>query len=203
MIEKQCTKCGQMLSVESFYKDARRPSGLSCWCRTCKRQGVSAYYREAREIRLAYSRKWYEQNKERKLRQSKEWKTANREHYREQQNSYVDSRRADMNRKSREWARDNPDKMKVIRKAHNAKRRSASKSSLTTTELTDWLQSQKKVCYWCGVRCARNYEIDHYTPLSKGGRHETSNLVIACRPCNRRKSARDPLAFANSRGKLF
>lgn len=31
------------------------------------------------------------------------------------------------------------------------------------------------------------YEIDHVIPLAKGGATELSNLVLACRPCNRTK----------------
>jgi 5-methylcytosine-specific restriction endonuclease McrA len=41
------------------------------------------------------------------------------------------------------------------------------------------------ICVYCGKP---GNSIDHVMPLSKGGKHEISNLVIACLPCNIRKS---------------
>jgi hypothetical protein len=35
--------------------------------------------------------------------------------------------------------------------------------------------------------CARNLEIDHIVPVSKGGTSEEGNLQTLCRRCNRRK----------------
>lgn len=72
---------------------------------------------------------------------------------------------------------------------------------MSARELSEWLIAQPKVCHWCGIKCER-CEIDHIIPLSKGGKHERHNLVIACPTCNRRKGARDPIEFAQSVGRL-
>ena len=43
-------------------------------------------------------------------------------------------------------------------------------------------------CHYCG--CAvepKDFEIDHVIPVSRGGRSRLSNLVAACKPCNRSK----------------
>jgi hypothetical protein len=42
-------------------------------------------------------------------------------------------------------------------------------------------------CVYCG---APSDEIDHVMPLSRGGSNQESNLVAACRHCNRTKSDR-------------
>jgi len=34
------------------------------------------------------------------------------------------------------------------------------------------------------------------TPLSRGGRHETENIVPACRRCNQTKNSKNLLEFA-------
>lgn len=104
---------------------------------------------------------------------------------------------------AREWARRNPEKRKAISMANKAKRRSIEKDGDPTSVIFAWVQAAKKVCYWCGVKCKRKYHVDHYKPLSKGGKHEVSNLVIACPTCNLRKNAKDPLEFAASMGRLF
>jgi len=101
------------------------------------------------------------------------------------------------------WAEENPDKRRAISQAYKARRRSQEKSSDSTSDLMKWEKSAKKLCYWCGVACDKTYHVDHYFPLSKGGKHEIKNLVISCKSCNLRKSAKDPYEFAKSKGKLF
>ena len=51
----------------------------------------------------------------------------------------------------------------------------------------------KKRCYYCGwsaqnlLDSLANFEIEHLTPLSRGGSEAPENLVQACRWCNRQK----------------
>ena len=50
-------------------------------------------------------------------------------------------------------------------------------------------------CHYCDSPLEPEItEIDHVIPLAKGGRTEFSNLVLACRPCNRWKGAQDYLS---------
>jgi hypothetical protein len=43
-------------------------------------------------------------------------------------------------------------------------------------------------CHHCGDALGGTWEIDHFIPRSKGGRHEFSNLVPSCVACNQDKS---------------
>ncbi len=64
--------------------------------------------------------------------------------------------------------------------------------------------NNRTVCYWCDkVVKNKSFHIDHYTPISKGGRNDTGNIVITCPTCNLRKNKKDPIKFANSIGKLL
>ncbi len=101
------------------------------------------------------------------------------------------------------WARENKEKVRHIKQAYKHRRRCVEREGSSTADIEKWVISQRKVCYWCGVDCKKNYHIDHYNPLSKGGRHEIENMVIACPPCNLRKSAKDPYEFAAESGRLF
>lgn len=48
-------------------------------------------------------------------------------------------------------------------------------------------------CQYCGkVHTQRDLNLDHVTPLSRGGRSEWTNVVTACVPCNSRKGNRFP-----------
>lgn len=104
---------------------------------------------------------------------------------------------------TRNWAAAHPELRRAIRKAYKARRRQQESGGDSTAIINKWERAAIKVCHWCGVKCPKLYHIDHYLPLSKGGRHEVQNLVIACRKCNLRKSARDPYDFAASMGRLF
>lgn len=44
------------------------------------------------------------------------------------------------------------------------------------------------MCVYC--KSKRRLEIDHVTPIAKGGTDERSNLQTLCRTCNRRKGAK-------------
>jgi len=44
-------------------------------------------------------------------------------------------------------------------------------------------------CYYCGEPTERP-QLEHRTPLARGGRHIGTNLVPACELCNRRKGTR-------------
>jgi 5-methylcytosine-specific restriction endonuclease McrA len=48
-------------------------------------------------------------------------------------------------------------------------------------------------CQYCGRRpSARDLNVDHVVPRSRGGLDSWENLVVSCRPCNLRKGRRTP-----------
>lgn len=93
------------------------------------------------------------------------------------------------------WGKKNKGRVGAIKKNYKAKRRAQEASGLTTASLSAWELAQAKVCHWCACDCDGDHHVDHFIPLSKGGRHEIDNLVIACRLCNLRKNARMPDEF--------
>ena len=43
-------------------------------------------------------------------------------------------------------------------------------------------------CFWCGVQTQDGaLTLDHLVPVSKGGSHHLSNLVLACQRCNEKR----------------
>lgn len=44
-------------------------------------------------------------------------------------------------------------------------------------------------CQYCG-KCGGDLECDHIVPVSRGGTNDISNLVTACKECNRKKAAK-------------
>jgi len=129
----------------------------------------------------------YQRNKEDRLKYGKEYRQKNREKFTQWM---------------ADWRKANPERDKANKRASQAKRR-ASMRGMSNKEFIEWTASQPKICHWCGVRCADSYHVDHYEPLARGGRHEASNLVIACKFCNLSKKAKDPYEFAAAVGRLF
>lgn len=171
----------------------RRVSTSNCVCSDCrliKNAGNKAHY-ESIKNDPDFKAKVKERTEA-----MKDWK-------REYDKEYRERTRDQQNRWSREWCRKNRSKRRAICHNYAAKRRAAEASGISSADLAEWKESQKKICYWCGRKCAKNYHVDHYKPLSRGGLHEFENLVIACGPCNLRKNAKDPYEFAKEVGRLF
>lgn len=113
-----------------------------------------------------------------------------------------DERRKQLALNTARWRKNNPEKARANRRASQALRR-AKGAGVTPEEMRKWVDLQKKICYWCGVKCEKNYHVDHYQPLALDGRHAVENLVISCARCNLRKRAKDPYEFAATVGRLF
>lgn len=210
---KQCTKCAQTLPIENFPRDNQKPDGHKPRCKPCIRAQSRGYYALNRAVILerqresyavsperqrTYHQEWYSKNKDEKLAKNRLWKAENREAYAEQQKLYVERNRGASNQRRREWAKRNPEKRAALMRHHNATRRAATKSGASPATVERWLSGQAQVCFYCGSCCAGAFEIDHFIPLARGGPHEVENLRVACRPCNRRKSSRDPHEFIRS-----
>ncbi|WP_185974605.1 HNH endonuclease [Deinococcus detaillensis] len=73
------------------------------------------------------------------------------------------------------------------------------------------LVQQNGKCYYCGRKLSwytRNHRADHkaivehYIPLSKGGRNHISNVVISCTSCNLSKSTKTGSEYMENRKRL-
>ena len=189
------------LAAGSAWREAKT-SGAKTYLagRPCKRAHADERYTASRECvacaaikaasaaKKAYDKKYFEANKHQILVRSRE---------------YAERTRDARITGARKWANENPDARRAIAKAYKARRRAQETGGDSTAQLRDWEKAAVKVCFWCDADCLDNYQVDHFYPLSRGGRHERQNLVIACPPCNRRKGAKDPHAFAASLGRAL
>lgn len=168
--------------------------------RPCKKDGTTDRYSSgggcvacaaviaASDERKEYDKAYLAENKEKVLERTRIYRENNREA---------------LVAKSRQWALANPEKRRMISMNYKHRRRAIEADGMSTSELMAWAETQPKICYWCFRRCADAFHVDHYYPLSKGGEHEAHNLVIACPGCNLRKSAKDPIDFAQQNGRLL
>lgn len=98
------------------------------------------------------------------------------------------------NKKSKAYAKKNPDS--VLRRS--VKRHEQADHWIPTKELKTRLAvEQKGRCALCGEPIdkdglfdATKVQVEHLTPVSKGGTNDESNLVIAHRTCNQEKAGK-------------
>lgn len=85
----------------------------------------------------------------------------------------------------RRWQKSHPEKVK----AASAKRRATIRGLTehhTHADIRAQFVRQNGRCFYCD--CALDsFEVDHKTPLSRGGSDRADNIVCACEPCNLRK----------------
>lgn len=175
------------------------------------------YRQKNDEILKEKSMNYRNNNKESIAKTNSEYYQNNKRIVSFRQKEYYEKNKDIINIKHKDYAIKNKDKLDEYRKIYRKtpmgvassknkqhKRRAHKKQGDIKTKELLKLQQNAKVCYWCNESLkGRVVHVDHYDPISKGGLHTLSNLVVTCQSCNNKKHAKDPLIFANSIGKLL
>lgn len=82
-------------------------------------------------------------------------------------------------------------------------RRQRKNGRLPNGTILELFELQRGLCAFCHIKLNDNYHVDHIQPLSRGGIHERENIQLLCPTCNVRKSAKDPIKFAQENGRLL
>lgn len=139
------------------------------------------------EKRKAYQRAWVARNRERANGYSATWRERNAE----KRKQVV-----------KDWEQRNPEKVKVYRQNRRARVANAA-GKFSPDIVPRLLKLQRGRCACCGLPLGRKYELDHILPLALGGTNEDTNAQLLRDVCNRRKSARHPVDYMQSKGLLL
>lgn len=208
---KRCCTCKNIMPKEDFYKDSGRWDGLDPTCKKCRKELAKS------ESRKAYLYKYWRSEKGKlvvkrsnakestKLRKaayqkSEKGKATWQRYFRSlkgyhntiaRNKRYAESPEGKDKKKAYSIQYAQSEKGKMVRQIINSRRRDASsRNPLTTEEWANILQRYQHACVYCGN--SESLTIDHYIPLSKGGKNSKENIVPACLSCNQKKSCRDP-----------
>ena len=132
----------------------------------------------------------------------------NREDYPDYFSLYYQENKEDLSKYSKQWRKDNLDKVRSYDRKKERKRR-ALKSNVKenfTPEQEYLVRSMfKNQCLSCGMtqeehnkRWNERLHIDHIQPLSKGYALSPTNACLLCRSCNSSKHNKDPEDFFSS-----
>lgn len=204
--------CNANRQKEYYSKNRDRVLAINAKCRLKNHEKVlsdkKAYYerikddpewkaaqkakREAgRDSKRAYDKKYREKNKEQRIAKEMAWKAANPGKVREIKKA---------------WKKRNPEYVTTDAQNRRAMLRKAD-GKFSAKDVKYIFEKQRGLCAACSVKIKKsgknNYHIDHIVPLAKGGSNWPNNLQLLCPPCNLRKSAKDPIQWANENGKLL
>lgn len=210
--------CSNKCAWKTFYRENKKR------LKEAHKEHYEAHKERSRDVH----QKYYNLNKEHITQKHKEWCEANKEQIRirrklyndthkEQSKKYWESYKECCREHKKEYYEANKERIRIrkIRYRHTdngrAKTRSYDLKRYTTKKeafvenvntLKLYEESDKK-CFYCDKDLAfKEVEIDHYMPLSKGGKHEKRNLRISCKSCNRSKHNKLPERWLEEIGKL-
>jgi 5-methylcytosine-specific restriction endonuclease McrA len=127
------------------------------------------------------SKAWRAANPDRSRTSCREHHSTNAETIRERKRVYYQTVRK---------AKDKTDEGRFKDRDRKARRRALIANDRVTME--EWrtiVSAFEGYCAYCGAM-PEVLEMDHVTPLARGGRHIASNIVPSCKPCNSAKGAR-------------
>lgn len=202
---KLCCTC--KLEKSDFYKNKSSKDNLSSQCKSCAKLYRDShknikYASSSKEYKQSYyinnldqinkTRKtWLEKNKEKLSIQAKARYIRNRIKFLHIFKTYYVNNKSKILARYKKYRSDNRYYIYLL----NRKRRKLLKGDVTKQEIQALIIKSKNICYYCGIILNNNMHVDHYIPLSKGGLHTISNLVISCKDCNLRKANKMPQEF--------
>ncbi len=178
MKEKRCSKCKIEKELEEFYNDKVKKDGKYPQCKEC----VKEYRKKHKEKIKIHDKKFREENKEKLTIYAKQYREKNTEKIKKYYKTEKGKIASSNARHKRRFL-----KLKTMD--------GSIPTNMTcplTKELQSLLTKQDNKCYLCNTDISNAKHLDHWIPLSKGGRHSIDNVIWLCPTCNLQKSAKVP-----------
>lgn len=113
--------------------------------------------------------------------------------------AWVEANREKTRGYKHKWQKENPEYIKL----RNHSRRARVTGMVSRDIVQRLLKAQRGRCANCRCVIKNAFQIDHIVPLARNGAHADENLQLLCAGCNRRKSAKDPIRWAQEQGRLL
>ena len=142
------------------------------------------------EAKRQYGRNWYLNHKEQQYTWTQKWKSKHGDQVRKYMREYMRKRSASkpgfFAATSKKYRQTHPERWRAAITKSRAKRRNVPIYDLTVIEWQFILEWFGHRCFYCGKDGVK-LELEHMTPLSRGGSHTAENVAPACRLCNAHK----------------
>lgn len=189
-MDKRCSTCHETKDVRHFHKNRSTADGYQNVCKDCK----AGYHKQSYKPKV---RKLKPIPSHLKCQKCKTTKPIG--DFRSRSSSRIPSSpcKECENKAHREKYRKNmedPSYVKRIRKQkvayeENRRTRKQNGGGVSHSQWEEMLDMHDGKCLACGTD--KNISMDHVKPLSKGGRHEPSNIQPLCLSCNSSKHTKE------------
>mgnify|MGYP001569388977 CR=1 FL=1 len=199
--KKRCSKCRKRRAISCFSKSCNRPDGFHPTCKSCVHdryvadrqriiRRVRGYQLNHKVERRAYMRRYYEENKE--LWDASRKDPARQPYIQMYRLAYYERNQEALRAAARQRYTENPG----LWRAYGAARRARMKAvpgRFGPGDITMLFESQRGLCFYCGIPLVGSFDIDHKIPLARTELRPTNwpaNLCCVCRRCNNQKKKR-------------
>jgi 5-methylcytosine-specific restriction endonuclease McrA len=132
-----------------------------------------------------HSRTWIENNREKRNAMQRRWTASHPGYYKEYWRKYRSEHRGEIR------VRNQMRKVK-IKRAFNG-------DPAVAVMLNQWQSEPTFICHYCKKEFdTKLLQVEHKTPLSRGGLHSIANLTKSCGPCNYKKKNKTEEEFCGS-----
>jgi hypothetical protein len=178
-MEKKCTKCGEVKSLDEFGNEKKGKNGKSSRCKYCAKEYSKTFkknnpekikeinkkyseknkenikdYREAnKEKSKQYSKDYYKQHAIEFKEKYKDYRYANKEKIDQYKKDYYKLNKVRLNEKSKKYGIENKDKLKLANKKYREKLRKHKRDNISTLEFINLFQDNNglRKCNKCQV----------------------------------------------------
>lgn len=157
---------------------------------------------ENQDKRRLHRKKYYENNKEKCLAKNKEYSNLHPDVNKKAIKKYRNKNLEKCKKMIRDWIRNNRSKLTHYRNQRSLRKRTNGGKGISYEKWQEMIEGENKFCFYCGDY-PEKLTMDHFIPLSKGGKHDISNIVPACMFCNTSKNNQMPLDFMKKNGYKF
>lgn len=218
---KWCGRCGQIKSMDEFYRSSHTKDGLQTKCALCSvatmrewqianpekaRANSREWARSHPEYTVSRNRIWRERNPNYSSLNSRAWRLANLEYARAREKAWAQAHPEQRKAAMLEWQRANRSKVRAtnnawqrahpdLRVARKQKRRArlagVGGRGVTAADIQAMIYCQMGLCAYC-ERDGQKLTLDHIIPIDQNGPHDPDNCCMCCGVCNSSKGNRTP-----------
>jgi hypothetical protein len=196
-MEKKCTKCGVVKSLDEFSNAKKGKHGKQSRCKDCDKEYYKSnketilkrckdYKENNKEVRkewreknkeniINYTKKYYENNKEKVSKTTKEWRIKNKEYLKK----YREENKEKRNQQNKEWRIKNKEKIKENRKEQSKKYREKHREKINKY-MNKWYKEKRKTD--TVFKLSYNIRANIFTSLKKNGYNKKTKTfnILKC-----------------------